>query len=96
MAEEARASGDDGRTQVSCVYQALCVSTLDPMTNETTTRPLLTVAQVAERLNISRSAAYDLVRPHGGLPAVRIGRSVRVHPDALDEFVANGGDREVA
>ncbi len=43
---------------------------------------ILTVEEVAEALRIGRSAAYELVRS-GGLPAVRIGRTIRVSRQAL-------------
>lgn len=53
--------------------------------------PLLTVPEVAERLSISRRAAYSLVE-RGGLASVRIGRNVRVAPEALEAFIAAGGE----
>lgn len=50
-------------------------------------RPLLTVTEVATRLHLSRSAAYNLIANHA-LPAVRIGRSVRVRPGTLERWIA--------
>jgi len=47
---------------------------------------LLKADEVAERLNISRRFAYSLMKT-GQLPTVRIGRSVRVHPRDLNEFI---------
>lgn len=47
---------------------------------------LLDTRQVARRLSISRSYVYRLVRA-GALPAVRIGRAVRVRPRDLDRYL---------
>ena len=43
---------------------------------------LLTVGQVAERLQVSPRTVWRLIHD-GRLPAVRIGRAVRLHPDAV-------------
>jgi excisionase family DNA binding protein len=48
---------------------------------------LLTMRQVAERLNVPGSRAYELAR-QGKLPAVRIGKYVRVSAEALAEYQA--------
>lgn len=48
---------------------------------------LLTMRQVAERLNVPESRAYELAR-QGKLPAVRIGKYVRVSAEALAEYQA--------
>ena len=56
-------------------------------------RPMLTLLrpeEIAVRLGVSRWTVYDLAR-RGVLPVVRIGRSVRFDPEALDRFVAGGG-----
>ena len=50
------------------------------------TEKLLKGTQVAEILNISRSAAYNLIQ-RGNLPSVRFGRSVRVRPTDLENFI---------
>jgi excisionase family DNA binding protein len=51
---------------------------------------LLTAEDVAERLNIPRSTAYELVkRLH---PHVRIGRLLRLPESTLERFLAQGGD----
>lgn len=47
---------------------------------------LLRAADVAARLDICKSAAYKLVR-EGKLRRVCIGKSVRIHPDDLDEYI---------
>lgn len=52
----------------------------------------LTVPEVARRLRISRTAAYQLAHQwlegdrKEGIPAVRIGRSIRVPASALDRW----------
>lgn len=51
---------------------------------------LLKVEQVAALLNVPRARAYELIR-QGLLPAVRLGKQVRVHPAQLEGFIANGG-----
>lgn len=48
---------------------------------------LLTMRQVAERLNVSESRAYELAR-QGKLAAVRIGKYFSVSADALAEYQA--------
>jgi excisionase family DNA binding protein len=48
--------------------------------------PLLTAAAVAERLNISLRSVR-LMLADGRLPFVRIGRSVRVCPEALEAMI---------
>ncbi len=46
---------------------------------------LLTMRQVAARLNVPESRAYELAR-QGKLPAVRIGKYVRVSERSLVEY----------
>ena len=46
----------------------------------------LKVPEVAEVLRIARSRAYELVAS-GTIPAVKIGRSVRVSRKALDRYL---------
>lgn len=56
---------------------------------------LLTAEQAAAQLAIKPSAVYRLIR-RGELPAIRIGRLVRVHPDDLSAWVEHqreGGRR---
>ena len=48
---------------------------------------LLRGEDVAHVLNISRSMAYQLIQ-RGEIPSVRLGRAVRVHPKALEQFIA--------
>ena len=47
---------------------------------------LLKVAEVAQILNISKSLAYRLIQS-GDLPSIRLGRSVRVRPADLEQFI---------
>ncbi len=47
---------------------------------------LLRGEQVADILNCSRAHAFRLMQ-HGHIPTVKIGRSVRVRPEDLDEFI---------
>ena len=51
---------------------------------------LLTIAEVAAVLRVSRLRAYELVR-RGFIPAIRIGRQLRVAEDALAAFIEDGG-----
>lgn len=48
---------------------------------------LLTVAEVALFLHLSTRAVRRLISKHG-LPVVRCGRAVRIHPVDLDRFIA--------
>lgn len=47
----------------------------------------LTVAEVAQRMRVSKMTVYRLVHS-GELPAVRFGRSFRVSPGAVEELIA--------
>jgi len=53
---------------------------------------VLEVPEVARRLRISRSFAYELITT-GQLPGMRLGRRVLVPVKMLDEFIATGGRR---
>jgi excisionase family DNA binding protein len=46
----------------------------------------LTVAEVADRMRVSKMTVYRLVHS-GELPAVRFGRSFRVQRAAVDELI---------
>ncbi len=52
---------------------------------------VLTIEEAARVLRIGRTAAYDAAR-RGDIPAVRIGRSLRVPRARLEELL--GGDAE--
>lgn len=47
---------------------------------------LLKPIEVARILDISRSMAYRLLS-HGEIPVIRIGKSVRVRKEDLEEFI---------
>lgn len=51
---------------------------------------LLKVEDVASILNVKSFRVYELIRL-GLLPAVRLGRQVRVDTDQLDSWIAAGG-----
>ena len=46
----------------------------------------LTVAEVADIMRVSKMTVYRLVHA-GELPAVRVGRSIRVHASAVKEYL---------
>ncbi|QCB27611.1 helix-turn-helix domain-containing protein [Corynebacterium endometrii] len=48
----------------------------------------LTVAEVADMMRVSKMTVYRLVHA-GDLPAVRVGRSFRVHENAVSEYLEN-------
>jgi excisionase family DNA binding protein len=50
--------------------------------------PFLTVAEVAERMRVSKMTVYRLVHS-GELPAVRFGRSFRVQQAAVERHIAS-------
>lgn len=50
------------------------------------TTPLLKVPDLAARLSISRAHAYDLVAS-GAIEVVRVGRSVRVSEQAVQDYL---------
>lgn len=47
---------------------------------------MLKAAHVAQVLGVSARTVYTLIE-NGELPAVRVGQSVRIHPDALHHYV---------
>ena len=51
---------------------------------------LLTVNEVAELLRVSPARVYELLRTEA-LPAVRLGRQVRVSREALERWIDRGG-----
>ena len=46
----------------------------------------LPIAEVAEMMRVSKMTVYRLVHA-GDLPAVRVGRSFRVHEEAVNEYL---------
>lgn len=55
-------------------------------------KKLLKVETVAEILDVTTWRVYELVR-RGLLPAVHLGKHVRIDPDVLDNWIRNGGSR---
>ena len=53
----------------------------------------LTVAEVADIMRVSKMTVYRLVHS-GELPAVRVGRSFRVHETAVNQYL-DASDYEV-
>ena len=51
---------------------------------------MLRMPVVAQRLDVTPARAYELARA-GLLPVVRLGREIRVNPDALEAWIAAGG-----
>ncbi len=66
------------------------LAVIRPMEVNIMYRELLTVPAVARVLGVTESRAYDLIRL-GLLPAVKLGRQIRVDPLKLEEFIDNGG-----
>ena len=62
--------------------------TQDDVTEPGTGRLLLTVRDAAKMLSVSERTLQSLTQPHGSIPAVRIGRSVRYSPDDLRAWIA--------
>ena len=56
------------------------------MTSDEAKTGLLTVHELAERLRISRTAAYALCREKG-FPAAWVGGQIRVPADALERWI---------
>ena len=57
--------------------------------------PLLTVRQAAQHLGVSSTSIHNYISSHQ-LPAIRLGRAVRIQPTDLADFIAahrlNGKD----
>ena len=51
--------------------------------------PVLTVAEVADALRVSTMTVYRLVNA-GELPALRVGKNIRIRTRDLDAFLADG------
>lgn len=51
--------------------------------------PVLTVAEVAQALRVSTMTVYRLVNA-GDLPALRVGKNIRIRERDLDAFLADG------
>lgn len=60
-----------------------------------TSQELLTVPQVMARLQLGRSAVYDLLRTHQ-LASITLGRARRIPTHALTDFIRTRLDQEAA
>jgi excisionase family DNA binding protein len=58
-------------------------------------RMLFSVREAAEQLGVSRAYMYQLLRPTGPVPWVRLGRLRKIRPEALEEYVAGLGSEPV-
>ena len=56
---------------------------------------LLNIPQVMKLLGLNRSKVYKLIRLEG-LPVVRFGRSVRVSPTSLQQWLVEREQQQVA
>jgi excisionase family DNA binding protein len=56
---------------------------------------LMNAQDIAEALSIGLSTVY-LLMDRGELPSIRIGRSVRVRPEDLEEFIESRVQRKAA
>ncbi|MFT4043564.1 MAG: helix-turn-helix domain-containing protein [Gordonia sp. (in: high G+C Gram-positive bacteria)] len=56
------------------------------VSNATSGSSFLTVAEVASLMRVSKMTVYRLVHS-GELPAVRVGRSFRVHASAVHDYL---------
>lgn len=52
----------------------------------------LTTTQVASMLQVSPRCVLDEIHRHR-LPAVRFGRSMRIHPEALEKYLSKNDTR---
>lgn len=63
---------------------------MNPSTETSDTRPLLTVTDVAERLSVSPAWVRDhATRKQPRIPAMKMGALLRFHPDHIDQFIRN-------
>lgn len=62
--------------------------------SESTT--LLTSREAANFLRVSTRTLFNLTTPNGSIPCVRVGRSVRYSPTALQEWVERQQSSQMA
>jgi excisionase family DNA binding protein len=58
---------------------------------DSTRKPLLTVDQIAEHLQLPKGRVYELIR-QSKLPAVRIGKHLRMESGRLDQWITQHQD----
>ncbi|KDQ68984.1 helix-turn-helix domain-containing protein [Streptomyces halstedii] len=66
-----------------------------PRQGPSTPEELLTVPQVMARLQLGRSAVYDLLRTRQ-LASITLGRARRIPADALTDFIRTRLEQEAA
>ncbi len=71
------------------LWSRLMAATVEPPVR-LAAKPLLTVAQAADQLHVSKVQVYELIR-QGRLPAVKVGKYVRLDPAVLATWMAAGG-----
>ena len=54
---------------------------------------LISVAEASRRIGCSRWRLYRLIRSERFPPAVRMGESLMINVQKLDDYLANGGSR---
>jgi excisionase family DNA binding protein len=74
------------REDVQEGLRAQCSCKEDPMMNSLNDAHLLTVPEAATYLRIGRNLAYELIA-RGDLPAVRLGRVIRVPRTGLERWL---------
>jgi len=67
------------------------ISLLESLVDRSDTERLLTREEAADVLNVS-VRKLDALEEAGEIQAIRIGRSVRYHPDVLDRFIRRQAD----
>jgi excisionase family DNA binding protein len=75
---------------LASIYRLLLQRALTGSRNGNEEDLLLTIPQVAKQLKVSDYRAYELAR-QGILKSVRLGKSVRVKPSAIVEYVSQYG-----
>lgn len=65
------------------------------MLNITTPAEFLSVAELALRLRVSRTTAYNLVRTNE-VPSIRLGGSIRIPTSALDRWLSDREEEALA
>ena len=65
-----------------------------PVEEKTPSR-LLNAQDIAVALSIGLSTVYLLLE-RGELPSIRIGRSIRIRPEDLEEFIESKSQRQAA
>jgi excisionase family DNA binding protein len=73
--------------ELASLQAVLLQRALSRPSNDMEEELLLTIPEVAKRLKVSDYKAYELAR-QGNLKCVRLGKSVRVKPSAIDDYLS--------